>query len=340
MQALLRHRLFWWSLVFFLAIGSLILALRDVDLHHSFVIAQRANIFLLALAGAAISGSYGIRALRWHGLLVNEHIIERRIVFWATTIGYLGNSLLPARAGDIIRSVVVSYWAGVSKSFVLTSVAVERIAEISGIALVSLSTLALTEEAPEWISAAMKPMAVLAGIGVATLFFVPHVGERLAKSLPNLPVPTNYRNRVMHSVQQVSSGFRTLQHVPQMIRLIAATAVIWFLETLFTLLIAQALGLTFSALTALLLLCALSLASAVPSTPGYVGIFQFVAVTLLTPFGISADAAIAYIVVFQLVQYVMVAVWGGIGLWRLGASGLSLHRLREETAAAQYTDNV
>lgn len=336
MWVLSRQRLWWWLLTCILASGTLVLALRDVDLSRSLAMAQRANMFLLALAGAAISGSYVMRALRWHVLLVNEHIIERRIVFWATTVGYLGNSILPARAGDIIRSIIVSYWAGVSKSVVLTSVVVERIAEVSGIALISLLTLSLTKEVPGWISSAMKPMAVLAGVGVATLFFVPHVGDRLAKSLPNLPVPFNYRNRVMHSTQQVLRGFRTLHRVPQMIRLIVATSVIWFLETLFTILIAQALGLTFSALTALLLLCALSLASVVPSTPGYVGIFQFVAVTLLTPFGVSADAAIAYIVVFQLIQYVVVAFWGSIGLWRLSASGLSLYRLREEAAAAQH----
>jgi len=38
---------------------------------------------------------------------------------------------------------------------------------------------------------------------------------------------------------------------------------------------------------ALLVLTALGLSSALPSTPGYVGIFQFVAVTVLAPFGID-----------------------------------------------------
>lgn len=77
-----------------------------------------------------------------------------------------------------------------------------------------------------------------------------------------------------------------------------------------------------------------------PSTPGHVGIFQLVAVTLLVPFGLTADEAIAYIVVFQLVQYTMAALWGGLGIWHLGVSGLSLHRLRKETAAVQHIDDV
>ena len=39
----------------------------------------------------------------------------------------------------------------------------------------------------------------------------------------------------------------------------------------------------------------MGLASALPSTPGYVGIYQFVAVSVLTPFGFSRTDAIAYI---------------------------------------------
>jgi uncharacterized membrane protein YbhN (UPF0104 family) len=56
--------------------------------------------------------------------------------------------------------------------------------------------------------------------------------------------------------------------------------------------------------------------SALPSTPGYVGIYQFVAVTVLTPFGFSRADAIAFIVVAQALMYVVIGFWGAIGLSR------------------------
>lgn len=338
MQAPSLRRLWWWLLTGILAVGALGLSLRDVDLYRSFAIAQHANLFLLTLAGITISGSYAIRALRWHVILANERNMERQVVFWATAIGYLGNSLLPARSGDVIRSIVVSYCAGISKSFALASVAIERIVELAGVALVSLLALSMTEEAPEWLNVATRLVVVLACVGVATLFFVPHIGEKIEKRLSSIPVPPIYRKRIIQSFQHMLRGFYTLQDASQVARLTAATVIIWLLETWFTILIAQALGFTFGFTTALLLLCALSLASAVPSTPGYVGIFQFVAVTMLTPFGFLPDASIAYIIVFQLVQYLMVILWGGFGLWRLADSGLSLRRLREETAAVRHVD--
>jgi uncharacterized membrane protein YbhN (UPF0104 family) len=66
---------------------------------------------------------------------------------------------------------------------------------------------------------------------------------------------------------------------------------------------------------AFLLMAGLGLGSALPSTPGYVGIYQFVAVRVLTPFGFSRTDAIAYILVAQALSYVVIGLWGSVGLW-------------------------
>jgi hypothetical protein len=60
----------------------------------------------------------------------------------------------------------------------------------------------------------------------------------------------------------------------------------------------------------MLLITAMGLGSALPSTPGYVGIYQFVAVTVLVPFGFTRDAALAYILVAQAISYVTVLLLG------------------------------
>jgi uncharacterized membrane protein YbhN (UPF0104 family) len=104
------------------------------------------------------------------------------------------------------------------------------------------------------------------------------------------------------------------------------TLVIWSLDAVGTTITAAALGLTMSLPLAFVLLAALGLGSALPSTPGYVGIFQFVAVTVLTPFGFSRTEAIAYILVAQALNYVMVGCWGAIALIRLRRTATGEHR--------------
>ena len=81
--------------------------------------------------------------------------------------------------------------------------------------------------------------------------------------------------------------------------------------------LARALNLAIPFATAFLLLAGLGLGSALPSTPGYVGIYQFVAVTVLTPFGFSRDSALALILVQQVMGYAVVLAFGLTGLYRL-----------------------
>ena len=68
---------------------------------------------------------------------------------------------------------------------------------------------------------------------------------------------------------------------------------------------------------AFLLIAGLSVGSALPSTPGYVGIYQFVAVTVLTPFGFSRSDAIAFILLAQAMMYVVIGAWGGVAILRV-----------------------
>jgi len=81
---------------------------------------------------------------------------------------------------------------------------------------------------------------------------------------------------------------------------------------------ARAFELSLNPAQAFILLAALGISSAIPSTPGYVGVYQFVAVAVLTPFGFSNSQAIAYILAFQANQYLGITIYGLIGLLSLG----------------------
>jgi glycosyltransferase 2 family protein len=72
----------------------------------------------------------------------------------------------------------------------------------------------------------------------------------------------------------------------------------------------------------LLFIAALGLSSAIPSTPGYVGVYQFIAVAVLTPLGFSRNQALTYILAIQAISYVMCLGWGALGLWQLDAFSL------------------
>jgi uncharacterized membrane protein YbhN (UPF0104 family) len=75
-----------------------------------------------------------------------------------------------------------------------------------------------------------------------------------------------------------------------------------------------AMGVHITPTAAFVLLATLGLAMALPSTPGFVGLFQFAAVAALTPFGIPRADAIAYIMVSQAITTAVMAILGAPGL--------------------------
>ena len=110
-------------------------------------------------------------------------------------------------------------------------------------------------------------------------------------------------------------GMRSLQNPGRALAFVALTGVIWLADGLGSMLGAYMLRLHLTLPQALLLLAGMGLSSAIPSTPGYVGVYQFAAVTVLTPFGFSKSDALAYILVAQAFNYVVVTTWGLPGLW-------------------------
>jgi hypothetical protein len=73
----------------------------------------------------------------------------------------------------------------------------------------------------------------------------------------------------------------------------------------------------------MLLLAGMGFASALPSTPGLVGIYQFVYVGVLTLFGIGRDAALAFSLVSQVSGYVVTFALGGPSLYLLQRPGVA-----------------
>jgi uncharacterized membrane protein YbhN (UPF0104 family) len=64
---------------------------------------------------------------------------------------------------------------------------------------------------------------------------------------------------------------------------------------------------------AFILIAVIGLGSALPSAPGYVGVYQFVCATVLVPFGLSKTDAIAFSFFAQALSYFVIGIWGAVG---------------------------
>ena len=307
----------WWILSFAVSGVLLYYSLRGVDWAKVWRTVAGARWRYLAGGAAITSGSYFLRSLRWRILLNAEGDFDIATVFWANMAGYLGNNFLPARAGELLRSMLISSRSRLSNTYVLTTALSERLMDVIALVLGASLVLLGVDPKPRWMEDLSRTMAVVAALGAIAIMVAPHTGTLLERILTRLPLPAGLRKTLMRLAEQILLGMRAFHDWGRFAGFLLLTVAIWAADSCAAIVTARGLGIGISFGVALLLLTGLGLGSALPSTPGYVGVYQFVAVSILTPFGVSRDAALAYILVMQVSGYVVVTLYGLPGLYIL-----------------------
>ncbi len=315
-------RTFPWKVVITIGLAAVLLyaAFRNVDWNTMLDTVRQGQPQYLLAAFAMVAVNYTLRSRRWRVLLSARHNLNGLDVFWATCVGYLGNSYLPARAGEVMRSVFLGRKARINEGFVLATVLVDRILDAALLASFMLLLITEIEQIPDWVVPTTRVVAIMCLVSIAGLVMVPRFQGFFNGMLDRLPLPEQISARLHDLMTQVFFGLQAFQHPGRGLGFIAYSALVWITEVVIYWLVGMAFGLTLTVPQILLLLGALGLSSAVPSTPGFVGIYQFIAATILPPFGYTEAQALVYILAVQAVMYAAVSVWGGIGLWQLNQS--------------------
>jgi len=311
-----RSKFLYWAVALTLAAVLLYYSLRGIDWGQVWLILKTTQLSYLAFSVMIGTGSLILRAFRWRVLLQSGGRVSVATAFWATCAGYFGNNYLPARAGELVRTMMVDAEAGLGRTFVLTTALSERIVDAITLVFVSSIVLLTLPVRPGWYGPAAKPFAIVGICGALGIAILPRLERFWKYLLARAPVPEGLRGKLLHILEQILFGLRAFHDTRRLLLFMALTAVIWFLDATSFIMAGLSVGISLTLPMACLLITGLGLGSALPSTPGYVGIFQFVAVEVLTPFGFPRAAVIAYMVLVQVLQYVTTGIWGMMALAR------------------------
>jgi len=302
-----------------LAALLLYFAFRGIDWSELGARLAEADLTTMAVAWLLMSVAMALRSVRW-GILVGVRAKPGfATMFWATTAGYVGNSYLPARAGDVMRSVLLGRYMGVPKTFVMGTTVTERVLDTIVIVVLAGAVVSLLPSAPGWLSSSSIVLSIVAFVALVALLAAPKLAGLVERLAARLPVAPTWRETLVTMWHEFFTGSLAMQNRLDAISFAILTFVIWTIDTTCVYTVATALGLDLvTPQIALLLVVALALSSVAPSTPGYVGVYQFVAVSVLAPFAVAKTEALALVLLFQAVIYAAVTPWGLIGLWRLG----------------------
>jgi glycosyltransferase 2 family protein len=320
-----RNRSRRWLFAIPVALSAVLLyfAVRGVDWRRVGGIVASARVPMLGVCLIVAMCSYLLRATRWRVLLNAQALntqtkVSLATVFWSNSAGYLGNNFLPGRAGEVIRSMMISSASQLTNSFVLTTALVERASDLVFLIIAASIALASIPGKPVWLTDASRTMTAVGAAAAIGLALIPKTERLAAWILQRLPVPEVLRAKLLGITGQVRLGVGTLHRPLRLAQFLTLTLAIWSVDVSSAVLLAYALHLSLSFTVGLLLITGLGLSSAIPSTPGYVGVWQFVAVSILVPFGFLKSDALAYILVLQVIGYLVIGALGLIGLWKFG----------------------
>ena len=312
----------WYWVIAVILAGSLLwLVIRQIDWQLTLQTLSLCRPTWLLAAALLLNGGYLLRSLRWRLLLNSRQTVTPGQVYGATLAGYLGNNFLPARSGELVRTVLLSHSAALNVSFVLGTIVTERAIDMIAVVVLGSSLLLWLPEMntslPSAWSAGLRLTAIVAALLAGVLIFSNRTQLWVQRWLARAPLPPPLSPRLDTIVNNLGEGLQSCRHLHRALALIALTVIIWLNDAAAARATAQSLNLPLSLEQALFFLIALALSSAAPSTPGYLGIYQFVAVTLLPLFGLSSSQALAYVIAFQATAYVVVIIGGIWGIWYL-----------------------
>ncbi|MDQ6602195.1 MAG: flippase-like domain-containing protein, partial [Chloroflexota bacterium] len=116
---------FWIGIA--ISVVFLYLALRGQDFGALWRAMREASyVWLIPAIGCYFVGVV-IRTYRWHILLRSTANIPMRRLWPVIVIGYMANNILPLRAGELVRTYVLSEREKVSRSATLATIVVERV---------------------------------------------------------------------------------------------------------------------------------------------------------------------------------------------------------------------
>jgi uncharacterized membrane protein YbhN (UPF0104 family) len=275
--------------------------LRHIDWRAVAAALTGARVELVVAAAAINFVHVACKSERWHVLLAPVARLGRLRLYWYLIVSYAASVVLPARAGEALRVYLLKKREGVAVAASIGVLVVEKLFEGIGL-LAVIAPLPLLLHLPRW---ARITIGVLAAGGVAATA---------------LAVALAWHARAGSRWERLGHGLQSVRRPRVFAAATAWSFAAYALDLVEVWLILAAVGVHVPWPTAALVLLTLNLAIALPSTPGHVGAFEAGAVAGLQAVGVPLAPALAFALVYHVMQVGPILLAGLSGLRLVAAA--------------------
>ncbi len=262
-----------------------------------------AGLVFVVLALLAYAGITAGRALRWNSILSGSGLGGYRRTLELLIIGYMGNTVLPLRGGEVLRVLLLAREAGKSHARVIGTIVPERVLDAAALTTVFVSLTAAGTAGSPAGAAPAEFGAALVLLAAAALFVYMRLraGGHFARFAARAR-PLTAASRPLLSRRGAA--------------LFVLSVAIWSAEALVFFLVAHSLKLEIALLESLYLVVLASFVSLIPAGPGFAGTFDGAVLFALNALGVGGSAALGCVVLYRLVIFAPITFAGLVLLVR------------------------
>ncbi|MCD6577256.1 MAG: flippase-like domain-containing protein [Anaerolineaceae bacterium] len=316
---------FWVGLL--ISILFLFIALRGLQIADVWEGIRSADLIWLFPGITVYFSATWLRGFRWHLFLRPIKKVPVNEIFPIVTIGYMGNNIYPARAGEVLRSVVLKHQHKVPISASLATIIIERV--FDGIVMLGFITLSLPQIATltgaREFANIIRTVTLWGSVIIIGAFLILLLAATFPKKTQNIlfliigkAIPKKWRDQAQSISKRFLEGLRSLSSPIDVIIIFFVSLVIWLLETGSYWFVMQAFPFTVGFSTLILLIGVLNLFTMIPSSPGYIGTFDAPGIAMLTAFGVNPEISASYILLLHAFLWLPITVVGGLFFAKAG----------------------
>ena len=334
---------FGWRSALGILLSVLLLAftLRGVDFGDVAQALRSSSLPLFLLATVVGMLIFPLRARRWKTILSP---IDDQIPFgplWrSTAIGMMVNNVVPARAGELARAFALTRERpSIPFSASFASLAVDRL--FDAFVVLSLMLLAMLDPAfprgervaGQLVSHWVAWGGIAAGLFLVVVYLIVFFPTRIVTLYQAFArrVAPRFEQRGADVLLAFASGLSVLRSPVRFVAVLFWTVVHWMVNALAWWIACKAVGIVvpFSAMFVLQGLIAIGVA--VPSAPGFFGVFEALGREGLGLYGIDPTLAVTWAIGYHLLSFIPITVIGAYYFVRLGLHFRDLGSAPERT---------
>jgi glycosyltransferase 2 family protein len=287
------------------------LAVRNTRFSEVWDGLRTSNYWWLVPAFFVLAFGLFLKAVRWRSVFSPETRPPMGPLTKALLVGYFVNAILPARAGEAARVVVLNRRTGTSLAEGGTTVVVERAYDVLGLLLLLFLAVPWLPEVTWLHAAALFALVVVLALAVVVAVLAVY-GLRpvrfVLRPLVRLPLVTS--ETLDHAAESLGRGLVALRRPKVMAVALFWTIAAWLAIATSTWLVMKGFHLGLSLVAALLVVIATNLAQILPSSPSALGVFEAATVVALGAYGVADSDALSYALVLHALSTIPFVVVG------------------------------